>query len=705
MLIKLPVNHNGRSMTCVFQITFDNNDIIVKPYLDDNNLIKICLYHKFYGLCEYAIYFPLIFKKYNNLLVNELFFIFALMYDEDIINNSNFLSLLVNKINTKLKTIYTIPKLSDFNKKFLEYIIKNYNNNNNTLDNYDNIDHFLTCMYLKVQYHLNLSLFIIYMRSHNSINDYAFTKKININIKNLYNFTFEFFGNINTLENHIHFIKYPEKLLINNYYFITRNNKILKVYLNKITPKSFIINNNKELVIDKYIITPYPNNYKDDITIDMLFKKVVNYKLMDLIGKNIYKKHPLYRQILEYFYSDNQYEKLALVKLLSDKFITIEPKYSNIMSNVSILMDENISFESFKQITDINNKFDINVLKCLLEQYTYPIYYNKRTLAPTFAKILYYSFKFNKDIVANKSSVTGFFTKEINEIIGPKIKYIYTTFIRIYIKINSRDLAFIYNSKLYTDYLHFTIFNILLHNDNFNLLEKNKFFYLIRNKFINNIILLQAINLLTWKNISKKTSYLKFILTNKLENNKLLFYENNINKYILENDMDSRIKRVIVDPLTMFNYLKTERDYIKWIFFLDNEINKLFYNPIKLTTQEHYILGKMIYMLFKVKTQNLDDKTYTDTLEYCKKHQNLILYKDRINIRLKDIYKNSPINLGYLAKHLYTRANSSITLTDEIEYTIDDLENKLIQVTRRYYKYKSKYLNIKLSELSSNIDI
>ena len=63
------------------------------------------------------------------------------------------------------------------------------------------------------------------MRSHNSINDYAFTKKININIKNLYNFTFEFFGNINTLENHIHFIKYPEKLLINNYYFITRNNK------------------------------------------------------------------------------------------------------------------------------------------------------------------------------------------------------------------------------------------------------------------------------------------------------------------------------------------------------------------------------------------------------------------------------------------------------------------------------------------------
>ena len=162
---------------------------------------------------------------------------------------------------------------------------------------------------------------------------------------------------------------------------------------------------------------------------------------MDLIGKNIYKKHPLYRQILEYFYSDNQYEKLALVKLLSDKFITIEPKYSNIMSNVSILMDENISFESFKQITDINNKFDINVLKCLLEQYTYPIYYNKRTLAPTFAKILYYSFKFNKDIVANKSSVTGFFTKEINEIIGPKIKYIYTTFIRIYIKINSNYVS------------------------------------------------------------------------------------------------------------------------------------------------------------------------------------------------------------------------------------------------------------------------
>ena len=704
MLIKLPISLNDRTTSMTFQVIITDSEITITPYASQDKLLKICQSHSNYGFCVYTVYFPLVFKIYNNYLVNELFFIFALLYDKNIVNDYNFLVSLVNTINLKSKKKYTIPVLEDFNKKFFEYFVKTFNGNNDTLDNFTSVEHFLRILYLKVNYHLNLALLIVYLKTSKQGHNYNLTKKINTNIKNLYNFKIHFYGNYNTIENHIELIKNPTNILPNTFYFIKKGDRLLKVFLNKITTDSFIINNDKTIPKDKYLLLPYPDNYTQYICTSNLFKKLIDYNLIKVIGNNIYKKNPLYKQILEYFYCDDKYEKLALIKLISNKINNIEPQYKNLMENSSILMEDNISFDSFKEITDINNQFDIRVFKSLVDNYTYPINYDRRTLSVSFAKILYYSFKFIDNIVNNKTSINVFFCEEVNTNINQKLKYIYTAFIKIYLKIQDNDLSFIYNSKLYTDYLHYTIFNILLFNDTFSLFEKNSFYYLLKKKFINNIIVIQAINLLSWKNIPKRISYLKLVLANKTENNPLIFYENKINKFIVDNQMDSRIKNIIVDPLIMFNYLKTEKDYIKWIFILDNDINKIFYTPIKMSRQDNQILGKIIYMLFKVKNQNLEDSTYINLLEYCKKNQHLILYKERINIRLKDFYKNSPINLGYLAKHLCNHVNSSITLTDEKEYSIDELQNKLIQVTKRYYKYKTKYLNIKLSELSSNIE-
>jgi hypothetical protein len=60
------------------------------------------------------------------------------------------------------------------------------------------------------------------------------------------------------------------------------------------------------------------------------------------------------------------------------------------------------------------------------------------------------------------------------------------------------------------------------------------------------------------------------------------------------------------------------------------------------------------------------------------------------------------INLGFLAKHLTFSNDAIIVLDDDLEKTQDliKVEEMLRKVTKKYFKYKNKYVNAKKIDAS-----
>lgn len=70
---------------------------------------------------------------------------------------------------------------------------------------------------------------------------------------------------------------------------------------------------------------------------------------------------------------------------------------------------------------------------------------------------------------------------------------------------------------------------------------------------------------------------------------------------------------------------------------------------------------------------------------------------NRININLKEII-NSDLNLGFLEKHMLVN-DETITITEDNQKTVNELKKELKEMKKNYYKYKGKYLNLKISEI------
>jgi hypothetical protein len=66
----------------------------------------------------------------------------------------------------------------------------------------------------------------------------------------------------------------------------------------------------------------------------------------------------------------------------------------------------------------------------------------------------------------------------------------------------------------------------------------------------------------------------------------LIFFIDKFNKNLIPENYDNRIKRVLEFPFEMFKYLKKDKDYIKWIKFLGNNINDLNYKKHSFTSEE-----------------------------------------------------------------------------------------------------------------------
>lgn len=186
---------------------------------------------------------------------------------------------------------------------------------------------------------------------------------------------------------------------------------------------------------------------------------------------------------------------------------------------------------------------------------------------------------------------------------------------------------------------------------------------------------------------------------------------NNMTNIIINDNFDIRLKKILFNPFEMFNFLKKKKDYILWIKFLNFKLNTLYNNNISISSNDYKIIGEIIFLLLSIKTQNLKDNSYINFLSYCNKNKKFILYNNRINLKIKDCFPfiTTQINLGYMAKHLTWNKSPDISLeSKKINPKIEQLKMDLKIMTKKYYKYKGKYLKIKennnnISSISSSI--
>lgn len=362
-----------------------------------------------------------------------------------------------------------------------------------------------------------------------------------------------------------------------------------------------------------------------------------------------------------------------------------------------------------KSVLDINNLEEIEELmkndfmynfKLLCENYNFPINYNRKDLDSIFDKLVIACIV-NKDKIIDKIEDKVYFKNEFLELIPMKLRTLLFNLVKIYYMVYERNdfNIIVFNYKLFHDFIHYEVFKIILQTDNLIsklLLKDINKFNKIKKIFTTVIYLEQISKKIKWKNISKRLEYLSELYNFK----EYIFFNERLNKTIIPENMDSRIKKLLHNPFEMFKYLKKEKDFIKWIVFISNQCNMLFNNSINLLEDDLEDLGKIIYLLVNIEKQDVKDKSYRRFLKFCRNNEKLILYDSRINLKIKDYFKflKININLGFLAKHLTWNDSTIISLDDDTE--TKSLKKELEETKLKYQKYKTKY--VRLKEIASS---
>ncbi len=349
-----------------------------------------------------------------------------------------------------------------------------------------------------------------------------------------------------------------------------------------------------------------------------------------------------------------------------------------------------LPFDKFKNIVDnktegYNNQILINKI---LENNLYPINYDRKTINENFIKLLYLVIK-NEDNIQH---------------INHKFKSVLLMTLKIYKSLLNEDISIMFNYRIYNESIIYQIIKIFIFNDKNNFLNDIKYLPNIKQKFINNIIIIQILTNLSWKTISKQFSLFKYLISMKQTSKDLIIIDGKINKVYTQN-MDNRLKKIIIEPLQMINYLKKEEDVYKWLFNFKELVPKIFYNMINLETIDYKKLAKILYNYSKIKNQNMEDEHYKKLLFILKIDTKLVLFNDRINIKFKELFKNININLGYLARDIVNEEVISVTISEDIntfgDNTISDIDT-IHKLKKKYYKYKGKYLEMKMSSVNEN---
>ena len=409
--------------------------------------------------------------------------------------------------------------------------------------------------------------------------------------------------------------------------------------------KEGIVNNLINKINAKEIIN-YLLIYKYDLLIEIVINKI--YKTSFYF--NFYK-----------YYLKNNIDYLIYLKLLKVNIEEIEEQYLTYFNEVLNISKENVSFDLFKLIVNKDTNYNKDILNNLFTKCDkLTQLFNKNKLSITFKKILYYTYKFIKKVNL----------KELN--INSKIKYTYYIIYEIIKNINNLTFMKSYK-KIYENKVYINIFTNIFCSS--NILEINE-------TIIKKLINIFNINYIS-NEICKNINY--FHINNQIEYYNYIF--NELDKQILfYNLIDCKVQELIQKPYTIFNNINERVSILMWLNVTKNQINLMYYQPIKISNEDIINLSEILYLLGKVKEQKINCTNYRNFIYIANKFKKLIIFNDRINLKINDIFINKNINLGHLVKNI--KNNNNINFNENLNVS-DDLS---LKYKIKYLKYKGKYL-------------
>jgi len=728
MIINVLLLIDNKLTSSKIKLTKTNN-IIVIDYIEttclhQTGIIKIPIYNNINGINYEPIFFPFEMTIVNNMVISYYIILYSYGIDMNHNNDIDFFYN-INRIITK-----------EYNLSLARFSYMLENNIVNVLNNMYDKASFDICMKDTKQFIKNvwdtinsIKLYIIYISIRfPETNKKKLHSKYNIpkRIIALYESFCNYKYNLNNIDDEI--------MLNFNEYYMKDNNRLLNIneincnYSYYIDVKDF---SNTDTAIStimiKKILKVFINKKIDNI-IELPNKSVLfnNYNWYYFYPQiKINNEYVLFQTFLNINITKHIIGKLLninsdVVEIYSSKLIDyyyIDNKYSNLfflnnMNDIEILKTKSYNNEYFKYIvkkyTEENKIFEI--LEILFSQYNYPLKPNRLELDNIFDYILYISI-INHKLILDKSKhmYNDVLHNNINNMIPIKVKNLYINIIKTISQvINGEYESIKYNQKFYSDYLHKSILKMII-SDSSNIsiilfkslttsmnYEKFKMFAII------NFSLLDVGNRINWNNISKKINYLNIYY----KNNDIVFYQDKLNKNIFIDNFDNRIKKIIENPFDMFKYLRKEKDFIRWSKFISQRLINIYIVPISLSSEDFTLIGTMLYLLYNIKEQNLKEPTYLKFIKFCTNNNKLILDSNRINIKIKEQFINLKciINLGFLAKHL-TWNIDEITFDDKPNdiAELQILKQKLDLTTKKYYKYKIKYLKTKKPNININV--
>jgi len=595
-----------------FFITRKDNIINIHILNKENISYKIPIYNKYNGVYYEPVIFPIEILIDDN---NTIFFPYLPLMVNLENNELDFLNLLKNNILKKYNVIFNndITKLNNFEKiikTYSEYVI----NNNNKLDVFWKNIIIIRC-------------YLLYYLSKNTDT-----------------------SNYNNIYNKIKYMKYD----IYNYMDdiksidekIDYNFNIM--YCNTTYYNFISLLGDDKIIDNKMYFVEYANN-KIIPPAELLFYTFINNEFTNNIVRNVIcKEHSNNIMIYDYYYNNKSLNNGLYISSIINNSIYSHKYEIDILK--SKFCDTNyfyyITKKYSKNIDEVKN-----IINILINNYIFPLKLNKYNMNIIFDHLIFYSLYNSKYIINNK---------EILSLIPMKIKNLYINIIKILIElIDNKYDQLIYNKKFYTDHLHKNILNIFITNtSNDNMISVKYFRHKIQNNSLKNIKdkydklskLILFTNIINWNNLQYNKKYFNIYY----DNNELLYYKNKFNKIIINDYTDNRIKEIIYDPFKMFILLNNELEYVNWIKIIINKMNLIYINPISITLDDIYIIGKLFYLLFEIDIQCISDIKYLNFIKYCYDHKYFIINDNKINIKIKkiDLRTKVLLNLGTLMKDI-----------------------------------------------------
>ena len=730
MLIKLPIILNNKIDIINFKINKFENKFIIKPLIENkDDLYQFMITNKEFCMNTFHIKFPyeitIIDNKY---LFSNYFFITSILngFHCELNFFSNLLINIEKHFNKKLnffKLDYLLNNVANITKK-CNILIE-------TKKKFEDLKEMESYLDTQLTISLNLIYLLLYKFPQNCSKDFKesaikeFIPNKIINCLNLIkNYKINFKGNednpvLNHIDNIVNNKIQVYALKKNNYFFFQLNeNKIIKMKVQSMNnnTETLLLEDGRLLDNNIYKVYSYNPKFLDQVNLNHLIMELLkhDYHFRLLISSRLFKKEEqTITNIINYIYLDkSNYIYLSSLRNLHFCFNNIEKDYyNNIEQNLEfkILEDgitncEFITYLHKKYTDDLSSKLDI--LKILFNKYTFPLAFNKKKLNENFEAIIYFSFLNINDIVKIVEGDKIYLDNSILEIVPVKLKNLYFNLTKTYYQYTLCSLENItYNFKYYQDYIYIYVIKNIIQNNTIitNLFTNKEIFAKMIDTYQRNFILLQLVNDLNWSNLSKRLDYLHYIFKNE----NLIYYQNKLNKNLFGDTIDYKIKNIILDKFSMYKYLKKEKDFIKWTKFIKNNINELYEKKISVSDADLILLGKLIHKLYNVEVQDLKDSKYIDLVNFCQKNKKLILSDNRINLMIREKFNSIQfsLNLGFFAKHLNFSNNieQKIELEENIE--INTINMQLKKVTKKYYKYKGKYMRTKTTTCSSSFQI